>query len=73
MPYRELLDDASLVGTPYPKLVDALHSAAAPVEDPRAQAMAPARTLIQRLLEPARAAPQSLAETIVPFEEEDQL
>jgi glycosidase len=61
MPYRELLDDSPLVETPYPKLVDALRGADVPIGDPAREARAPARALIERLLEPARAAPQSLA------------
>jgi glycosidase len=61
MPYRELLDDTPLTGTSYPRLVVAIRGADVPPDDPDADAKAPARSLIERLLEPARAAPQSLA------------
>jgi glycosidase len=60
-PYRELVDDAPLEGTGYPRVVGLLSGAETPADPGTRDRVAPARRLMERLLEPARKAPRSLA------------
>ncbi|CAN5622224.1 alpha-amylase family glycosyl hydrolase [soil metagenome] len=60
-PYRELVDDAPLAGTEYPAVVRVLTGADVPPDAADTDRIAPARRLMERLLEPARSAPRSLA------------
>ncbi len=59
--YRELISDPSLSEIAQRRLLDGLAGDALDQDDPDLLRRAPARTLVQRLLEPIKAAPQSLA------------